>query len=458
MKLNTVILAAGQGTRMRSAHPKVLHRLAGRPLLEHVIDTAEQLHSEAVHVVYGHGGETVPAALAHREVDWVLQAEQLGTGHAVMQAMPTIRDDANVLVLYGDVPWIRASTLTALLEQQADGVALLTVELDDPSGYGRIIRDDQDRVLRIVEHKDASDRERDIREVNTGILSVSAGRLRSWLASLKNNNSQGEYYLTDIIGMAVSEGVTVRVHRIGDPMEAAGVNDRRQLALLERAYQRRCADELMTHGVTFADPARYDQRGRVSVGRDVSIDVNVILEGNVELADNVNIGPNTLIRDSRIGEGVHIMANCVIEDAVVGAHSRIGPYARLRPETELAEHVHIGNFVEIKKSTVATGSKINHLSYVGDTTVGSHVNIGAGTITCNYDGANKHRTVIGDRAFIGSDTQLVAPVTVGDGATIGAGSTITRDTPPEQLTLSKRNAQISVSGWTRPVKKPKTDA
>jgi len=452
MKLSILILAAGQGTRMRSELPKVLHPLAGRPLLAHVLETAKSLEPHAIQVVYGHGGEQVRTALAEQPVQWIEQAEQLGTGHAVQQAMPRIADDALVLVLYGDVPLTVPHTLRTLVSRAGtDRLALLTVALDDPTGYGRIVRAADGRVVRIIEHKDATDEQRRIREINTGILAVPAAPLRRWLQALGNDNSQGEYYLTDIIEMAVADGVEVVTAAPASEAEVMGINDKLQLAELERVYQRRQADDLMRAGATLMDPARFDLRGHLKVGADVVIDINAVFEGDVVLGDRVRIGPNAVIRDSRIDADVEVFANTVIEQAVIGAGSRIGPFARIRPETELAERVHVGNFVEIKKSGVAAGSKINHLSYVGDTTIGSGVNIGAGTITCNYDGANKHRTVIEDDVFVGSDTQLVAPVTVGKGATIGAGSTITRDVPPGELTLS-RTPQTTVSGWTRPTK------
>lgn len=437
---------------MRSDLPKVLHPLAQRPLLAHVIQTAQEIHAADIHVVYGHGGEQVRQQLAHLGVDWVEQAEQLGTGHAVEQAMPHIPQENTVLVLYGDVPLLQSGTLQRLLHTPADDLSLLTVVLENPDGYGRIVRSAQGAVECIVEHKDATQQQRAICEVNTGILATSAARLHGWLQQLDNRNVQGEYYLTDIIAMAVAEGVAVHTVSPENEMEVMGVNDKHQLSMLEREYQRRQAAELMRLGVTLLDPARFDVRGKVEAGRDVTIDVNVILEGEVTLGDRVQIGANCVIRNTRIGNDVIIQPNCVIEDALIGEQSRIGPFARIRPETELAAQVHIGNFVEVKKSSVAQGSKINHLSYIGDTTVGSGVNIGAGTITCNYDGANKHRTMIGDNAFIGSDTQLVAPVTVGKGATIGAGSTITRDTPENELTLS-RSSQKTISGWKRPTKK-----
>jgi bifunctional UDP-N-acetylglucosamine pyrophosphorylase/glucosamine-1-phosphate N-acetyltransferase len=373
----------------------------------------------------------------------------------VIQALPALQGVAKVLVLYGDVPLIRPETLQSLVAATASSpLALLATRLDDPSGYGRMVRDDRERLLRIVEHKDANPEELAIHEVNTGILCCERQQLTQWLGRIGNDNVQGEHYLTDIVGLAVADGYQVAAVRAADPMEVTGINDRCQLAAIERAFQARQADRLMRAGVTLMDPARFDLRGELEVGRDLVIDVNVVLEGEVSLADGVCIGANTVIRNSHLGPGVQVLENCVIEDARIGAGSRIGPFARIRPDTELAEQVHIGNFVEIKKSHVASGSKINHLSYIGDATVGSGVNIGAGTITCNYDGANKHRTTIGDRAFIGSDTQLVAPVEVGPGATIGAGSTITRNAPADQLTLS-RTRQFTIEGWHRPVKQPK---
>lgn len=451
--LSVVILAAGQGTRMRSALPKVLHPLADRPLLEHVVDTAEQLGADDIHVVYGHGGDIVPATLAHCRVDWVLQAQQLGTGHAVAQAMARIKPGRQVLVLYGDVPLTSVQTLKELLAiAGGDGLALLTVKLNDPSGYGRIIRDSNHAVTRIVEQRDATENERLVNEVNTGVLATSSGRLAAWLERLDNNNAQGEYYLTDVIAMAVEDGVTVNTASPADEKEVLGVNNKRQLAELERHYQMLQANRLLDAGVTLRDPARFDIRGTVECGRDVVIDINVILEGKVTIGSDVKIGPNCLISNSTIGDGVTILANTVIENAVIGSGSRIGPFARIRPETVLAEETHIGNFVEIKKAAIGKGSKVNHLSYVGDAKVGQNVNIGAGTITCNYDGANKHLTEIGDNVFVGSDTQLVAPVKVGDGVTIGAGSTITKDVEPDVLALS-RSKQQTITGWKRPTKK-----
>ncbi|MBL3599499.1 MAG: bifunctional UDP-N-acetylglucosamine diphosphorylase/glucosamine-1-phosphate N-acetyltransferase GlmU [gamma proteobacterium endosymbiont of Lamellibrachia anaximandri] len=455
MKLGVLILAAGQGTRMRSHLPKVLHPLAGKPLLSHVVETAQAFSPDRITVIYGHGGEQVKSALADQHLDWCEQKEQLGTGHAVIEALPHLKSDDQVLILYGDVPLISGATLEALMARLGKSdLALLTVKLENPSGYGRIVRDSDHHITSIVEQKDASEAELAINEINTGIMAVSRARLEGWLARIDDNNAQQEYYLTDIIALAVEDGVEVQSVHPSSEEEVMGINDRAQLAFLERYYQRQRADELMTAGASLADPARVDIRGELVVGQDVFIDCNAIFEGHVELADGVKIGPNVVIKNARIGEDVEILPNCVIEDAEIGAGSRIGPFARVRPETKLAERVNVGNFVEIKKSTVGRGSKINHLSYVGDSLVGHSVNIGAGTITCNYDGANKHQTVIGDNAFIGSDSQLVAPVVIGDGATVGAGSTITRDAAPNSLTLS-RAKQITVNSWHRPVKQPK---
>ncbi|MCL5669265.1 MAG: bifunctional UDP-N-acetylglucosamine diphosphorylase/glucosamine-1-phosphate N-acetyltransferase GlmU [Gammaproteobacteria bacterium] len=451
MSLSVVILAAGQGTRMRSSQPKVLHKLAGRTLLEHVTRTAREL-THNICAVVGYGGDAVPKALAHLDVRWVEQTPQLGTGHALLQAIPSIPDEDTVLVLYGDVPLISAATLNQLIAaSQSGNLGLLTVTLSDPSGYGRIVRDAHNKVTRIVEEKDATPDERAIKEINTGMLAANAKRLRGWLKELKNGNAQREYYLTDIIALAVRDGVTVNTVTTENLAEVMGVNTKAQLAGLERHYQCAQAERLMAQGVTLADPARFDLRGELSAGSDVEIDANVIIEGKVTLGERVRIGPFTLLRNVSVADDVSILSHCVIEDAVIGKHCRIGPYARIRPETRLAEGAHIGNFVEIKKSTVGEHSKINHLSYIGDTTVGREVNVGAGTITCNYDGVSKHQTVIGDGAFIGSDTQLVAPVTVGAGAVIGAGSTITQDVPADVLALS-RVKQSTVPGWKRPVK------
>ncbi len=448
--LNIVILAAGKGTRMYSDKPKVLHELAGRPLVRHVLDCATTLEPQKVCVIYGHGGDAVPGAMRQYEAAFVLQEPQLGTGHAVQQAMPHLSDDSRTLVLYGDVPLIQHSTLHQM-QQAGEGLVLLTVRLDNPTGYGRIVRDMQGDVLGIVEEKDASPEEREIREVNTGILLAPTALLRGWLANLQNDNAQREYYLTDIVAMAVQQGVAVHTVQPAHEWEIHGVNSKTQLAALERAWQQVEAARLMAQGVTLADPARLDVRGKLSCGRDVEIDVGCIFEGDVTLGDRVRVGAYSVIRNATVAQGTDIAPYSHIDSSEVGAGCHIGPYARLRPGTRLADEVHIGNFVEIKNSEIAAKSKANHLSYIGDSTVGSRVNIGAGTITCNYDGANKYRTVIGDDAFIGSDTQLVAPVTVGKGATIGAGSTITKDTPDNELTLS-RSKQLTVSGWKRPVK------
>ncbi len=447
-----IVLAAGQGTRMRSSLPKVLHPLASKPLLQHVVDTATRLDPTSIHVVYGHGGEQVQQQLGNLPVNWVLQAEQLGTGHAVEQALPALQEEEMVLILYGDVPLIRIETLETLMEGAAeDGFALLTVSLDDPSGYGRIVRDASGNVARIVEQKDASDEELQIREINTGIMALSTQRLRRWIDALENSNAQGEFYLTDIVEMAVADGV--EVHAVNAPTEAEvqGINDRLQLAQLERFYQRQQAEALMRSGVTLIDPERFDLRGRLECEQDVTIDINVIIEGEVKLGEGVRIGANCHIKDAVIKAGTEILSNCVIESAKVGAECRVGPFSRIRPGTELVGINHVGNFVEIKNSRVDSGSKINHLAYVGDSSVGRRVNIGAGVITCNYDGANKHRTIIGDDVFVGSDCQLVAPVEIEAGATIGAGSTIVKTAPADQLTLS-RPKQHTLRGWKRPAK------
>ncbi|MCM2313232.1 MAG: bifunctional UDP-N-acetylglucosamine diphosphorylase/glucosamine-1-phosphate N-acetyltransferase GlmU [Steroidobacteraceae bacterium] len=453
MPLSVVILAAGQGKRMKSDLPKVLQPVAGRPMLDHVIRCAAELSPEAIHVVYGHGGERVREALAAAPVAWVLQAEQHGTGHALMQAAPGIPDDHTVLVLYGDVPLTQAATLRALLGQAGpSNLAILSVRLPDPTGYGRVLRDNAGNVYRIVEQKDATRKELAVDEVNTGLMAAPAGQLKDWLGRLSNDNAQGEYYLTDVVVMAVRDGVKVEAVVAPTVAEVLGVNDKLQLAQVEAEYRRMRAGQLMLDGVTVADPARLDVRGEVEHGRDVFLDVNVVLEGRVRLGDRARIGPNVVLRDCEIGADTVVHPNCVLEKSVVGSQCSIGPFARLRPGNRLADGVHIGNFVEAKNSEIGEGSKANHLSYLGDTTVGRKVNVGAGTITCNYDGANKHRTHIGDGAFIGSGSMLVAPVTVGEQATIGAGSTITKDAPAGKLTL-ERSKQVSLDGWKRPVKK-----
>ena len=456
MQLGVVILAAGMGKRMKSALPKVLHPLAGKPMLGRVLDAAERLGAARTVVVYGHEGEQVLSALSHRVCDWVEQPERLGTGHAVMQAMPLMGEMDRVLVLYGDVPLVDPDTLARLIAaSQGVGLGILTAILDDPTGYGRIIRDPATgRILRSVEQKDASPEELAVRESNTGFLVADRAKLDAWLARLTNDNAQGEYYLTDVIGLAVADGETVASAHPHTLEEVSGVNDRLQLSVLERYYQRTLADALMREGATLADPARIDVRGSLTTGRDCRIDVNLVVEGEVTLGDGVVIGPNCWIKDSHIGDGVEILPNCVIEGARVGQGARIGPFARLRPGAELAADTHIGNFVEIKKASVGLGSKVNHLTYVGDAEIGAGVNVGAGTITCNYDGANKFKTVIGDGAFIGSNTALVAPVSVGAGATIGAGSVISREAPAERLTVA-RARQVTIDGWQRPKKLPK---
>ncbi len=454
--LNIVILAAGKGTRMYSEKPKVLHALAGRPLVQHVLDCATALQPQQVCVVYGHGGEAVPQALRQYAakfvipLQFVMQEPQLGTGHAVQQAMPLLAGDGRTLVLYGDVPLIQHGTLLRM-QQAGDGLVLLTVDLENPAGYGRIVRDAQGNVLSIVEEKDAMPGQRGIREVNTGILLAPTQMLREWLANLQNNNSQGEYYLTDIVAMAVRQGVPVHTVQPAHEWEIHGINSKAQLAALERTWQQVEASRLLAHGVTLADPARLDVRGRLNCGRDVEIDVGCVFEGDVTLGDNVKVGAYSIVRNATIASRTAIAPYSLIDSSEVGTDCHIGPYARLRPGTRLHDGVHIGNFVEVKNSEIAANSKANHLSYIGDSTVGSGVNIGAGTITCNYDGANKHRTVIEDDVFIGSDTQLVAPVTVGRGATIGAGSTITKDAPAGELTLS-RSKQMTINGWKRPTK------
>ena len=454
--MNVVILAAGMGKRMQSALPKVLHPLAGKPLLSHVIDTARSLSASRLCVIYGHGGAAVQALLASlpAKVATALQEPQLGTGHAVMQALPELDDSVATLILYGDVPLTTAASLQALVDAAGkDKLAILTVTQDDPFGLGRIIREDG-KIVRIVEQKDATEAERAIQEINSGIMVVPTARLKQWLGALSNKNAQGEYYLTDIVAMAVADGVPVVSAQPGAQWEVAGVNSKVQLAELERIHQRNIAKQLLEQGVTLLDPSRIDVRGELVCGRDVSIDVGCVFEGKVVLADGVSIGAHNVLVNASIAAGAQIKPFCHIEEAVVGAASIIGPYARLRPGTVLAEDVHVGNFVEIKNSQVAAHSKANHLAYVGDATVGSRVNIGAGTITCNYDGANKFRTVIEDDAFIGSDSQLVAPVTVGKGATLGAGTTLTKDAPAGKLTVS-RPRQVTIDNWLRPLKQKK---
>ncbi len=449
--MNIVILAAGQGKRMHSNLPKVLHPVAGKPLAQHVIDTARSLAPEKLIVVHGHGGAVVQATLAADDLLWAEQAQQLGTGHAVAQALPLLGEAAQTLVLYGDVPLTSAATLRALLDAGRAGLSILTVDLENPTGYGRILRDASGQVQRIVEEKDASVEEKAVREVNTGIMAIPTARLGAWLGQLKNNNAQGEYYLTDIVALAVAEGVPVRTAQPAGEWEVLGVNSKVQLAELERQHQRNIADGLLVAGVRLADPARIDVRGELTHGRDVAIDVGCVFEGRVELADGVDVGPYCVLKNVKVGPGTRIAAFCHFEDAVIGPDGVLGPYARLRPGAELGPEVHIGNFVEVKKSRIGAQSKANHLAYIGDAEIGERVNVGAGTITCNYDGANKFKTIIEDDVFIGSDTQLVAPVTVGRGATLGAGTTLTKNAPPDALTVS-RAKQVTLSNWQRPQK------
>lgn len=454
--LNIVILAAGMGKRMQSDLPKVLHPIAGKSMLAHVLDSARELEPEKVVVVVGHGAERVQQTFAQAELAFALQQPQHGTGHAVQQAVPELvggdQEEDATLVLYGDVPLVQADTLRRLLQARGQGVAVLTETLADSTGYGRIIRGEDGSVQRIVEHKDANEAERAVKEVNTGILVAPTARLKDWLTRITNDNAQGEYYLTDIIALAVADGVPVQAAQPTAGWETLGVNSRIQQAELERLWQAEQARRLLEKGVTLADPARFDLRGTLECGRDVFIDVGCVFEGKVVLQDGVRVGPHSVLRDVTIGAGTQIEAFSHLQQAQVGEEARIGPYARLRPGAVLANHTHVGNFVEIKNTQLGEGSKANHLAYIGDADVGQRVNIGAGTITCNYDGVNKFRTVIGDDAFIGSDTQLVAPVTVGRGATIGAGTTLVRNAPDDQLTLS-RSEQRSVSGWKRPVRK-----
>jgi len=451
--LEVIILAAGKGTRMRSDLPKVLHRIGGRPMLAHVLSTAHRLEANRVHVVYGHGGKQVPTVIGDDSVDWVLQAQQHGTGHAVAQAMPQVDSNAVVLVLYGDVPLIRVESLHRLVQQaKAGALALLTTELPDGGAYGRIVRDTQGNITSIVERKDATSEQLGIREINTGFLAVSANKLQQWLSRLSNDNAQGEYYLTDIVAMAVDDGYSVVSRNPDKVTEIEGINSKVELARMERIYQSEQAQALMEQGLTLRDPARFDIRGELAIGRDVVIDVNVIVEGKVELGDNVQIGPNTLLRDVVIGAESEVLANCVLEQAVVGKGCRVGPFARLRPGANLADNVHVGNFVEIKNSRVGDGSKVNHLTYIGDSDVGTGVNVGAGVITANYDGANKHRTTIEDDASIGANSVMIAPITVGKGATLAAGTILRKNAPADELTLSA-GQQRSVKGWKRPQKK-----
>jgi len=450
--LNIVILAAGKGTRMQSVMPKVLHRLAGKALLQHVIDAAKELNPSKVVVVYGYGGDAVPSAFKHEDIIWVEQKEQLGTGHAVLQAASHLDPNGTTLVLLGDVPLLNQQSCLALLDQ-TKALGLLTVSKQNPAGYGRIVRDANKQIVAIVEHKDATEAQHLITEVNTGIIAAANQHLKAWLSRLSNNNAQGEYYLTDIVAMAVADGLTVAAEISQDEASVEGVNSKADLANLERVYQARYAGTLMQAGATLADPLRIDVRGSLTIGKDVEIDVGCIFEGKVTLGDGVKIGPYCVIKDSAVGKGTQVAAFTHIDQAIVAADCKLGPYARLRPGAQIDDLAHVGNFVEIKNSQVGVGSKVNHLSYVGDATIGKNVNIGAGTITCNYDGVNKYRTVIEDDVFIGSDTQLVAPLVIGEGATIAAGSTITKNAPAGQLTFCRAKDQKSIASWKRPVKK-----
>lgn len=450
--LNIVILAAGKGTRMQSVMPKVLHRLAGKALLAHVIDAAKALNPNKMVVVYGYGGDAVPKAFTHEDIAWVEQKEQLGTGHAVLQAVPNLDDDGTTLILLGDVPLLNLQSCMSLLEK-TEALGLLTVSKQNPTGYGRIVRDEKKQIVAIIEHKDATEVQRTIAEVNTGIIAVNNKKLKAWLSKLSNQNAQGEYYLTDIVAMAVKDGFNIAAEITQDEASVEGVNSKVDLANLERVYQTRYATSLMQAGATLADPNRIDVRGHLTVGKDVEIDVGCVFEGQVTLGNGVRVGPYCVIKDSTIGEGSVIAAYTHIDEARVESNCRLGPYARLRPGAEIANEAHVGNFVEIKNSQVGRNSKVNHLSYIGDATIGKNVNIGAGTITCNYDGVNKYKTVIEDDVFIGSDTQLVAPVVIGEGATIAAGSTITKNAPAGQLTFCRAKDQKSIAGWKRPIKK-----
>jgi len=452
MNLAVVILAAGKGTRMKSDLPKVLHPIAGRPMVQHVVDAAGALDPDNTVLIYGHGGDAVRQAVTGSRLQWAEQAEQLGTGHAVAQALPHLEEDV-VLVLYGDVPLIQPQTLRDFVARVDDqSLALMTLTLDDPSGYGRVIRDGDGKVRRVVEQKDASDDEKAVREINTGILACTRRFLNDSLPRLSNSNAQGEYYLTDLIAMAVDAGMEVVTEQPGHAWEVDGVNDRVQLARLERVYQRVRAESLMRAGVTLLDPARLDIRGNLQCGQDVTLDINTVLVGDVVIGDRVTVGPNCLIRNARIGSGTHIEANSVVDGAVVGENCQVGPFARLRPGTELAAQAKVGNFVETKKAYVGEGSKVNHLTYIGDSRIGKGVNVGAGTITCNYDGVNKFQTVMKDGAFIGSNSSLVAPVTIGENATVGAGSVVTKDVPDQGLAVA-RGQQRNIQNWSRPEKK-----
>ncbi|MEZ9764978.1 bifunctional UDP-N-acetylglucosamine diphosphorylase/glucosamine-1-phosphate N-acetyltransferase GlmU [Vibrio splendidus] len=452
MKFSAVILAAGKGTRMYSNTPKVLHTLAGKPMVKHVIDTCNGLGAQNINLVYGHGGDQMKATLAEESVNWALQAEQLGTGHAVDQASAHFADDEKVLVLYGDVPLISPETIENLLDAQPNGgIALLTVVLDNPMGYGRIIRRNGP-VVAIVEQKDATDEQKLIKEINTGVMVATGGDLKRWLSGLSNDNAQGEYYLTDVIAAAHDEGRAVEAVHPVSPIEVEGVNDRSQLARLERAYQAEQADKLLKQGVMLRDPSRFDLRGELQCGMDVEIDTNVIIEGSVSIGDNVVIGTGCVLKDCEIDDNTIVRPYSVIEGATVGEDCTVGPFTRLRPGADMRNNSHVGNFVEVKNTRLGEGSKANHLTYLGDAEIGQRVNVGAGAITCNYDGANKFKTIIGDDVFVGSDSQLIAPVTIGNGATIGAGSTVTRDVSENELVIS-RAKERKIANWQRPVKK-----
>jgi len=454
--LHVIVLAAGQGTRMKSALPKVLHPIGGKPMLGHVLEAIHAAGASDCHVVYGHGGEQVQAWVraqgGDRRVHWAQQAQQLGTGHAVLQAMPQVPDEAVVLVAYGDVPLIRHETLAELASAGRDGLAIATVQLANPKGYGRILRNAQGQVTGIVEENDASEAQRAIREANTGLLAAPARLLRPWLKALRNDNRKGEYYLTDVVAAAVRDGVSVQAVPVASAEEVEGVNDRLQLAQQERVYQRRQAEALMREGVSFADPSRFELRGSLTVGRDVFIDVGVVIEGQCSFADGVSIGPYCVLKDVQLGAQTQVLAHSVLEGLDAGQHCRIGPFSRVRPGSRFADEVHIGNFVEVKKGELGTATKAGHLAYIGDAMVGARVNISAGVITCNYDGANKHTTVIGDDAFIGTDSQLVAPVTIEKGAYVAAGSTITKTAPADALTICRAREQKSIAGWKKPAK------
>jgi bifunctional UDP-N-acetylglucosamine pyrophosphorylase/glucosamine-1-phosphate N-acetyltransferase len=453
MSLSVIILAAGQGTRMHSELPKVLHKLAGRTLLEHVYVAASRLNHREIHIVFGYGGQLVPESQSYLQANWIEQQQQLGTGHAVKLALNSVPDVDNVLILYGDIPLITYETLQKLVSTADEsGFSLLTAFFDDPSGYGRIIRDEKDNLIKIVEHKDAINEQKEICEINTGLMVVKVELIKKWLNELDNNNAQGEFYLTDIVEKAVSENIQIKTISPDSVSEVRGVNNRAQLSEMERYYQLVQAHYLMRYGVTLMDPARFDLRGELEAGIDIEIDVNVVIDGSVSIANNVKIGPNCYINNADIGEGSEIFANSIIENAVIGKNCRVGPFARIRPDTRLANDVHIGNFVELKKTEVESGSKINNLSYVGDCSIGSNVNIGAGTITCNYDGVNKHKTIIKDNVFIGSNSQLIAPVVIGEGSTVGAGTTVTKDIEAEALVHNKVKHYLH-SNWKRPKKK-----